>query len=105
MAVPWIQIIRWAPQIITLSRELLHRSQRTSQPDPATPPGEREDLARITALEENERVQAQLVERMAEQQAQLTRAVLALHARQRLLLVAIGVLVVAVIVLGWRAFS
>jgi len=105
MAVPWTQLIRWAPEIITISRELL---QKTRKPPPSTDlvrADDRADLhARIVALEENERRQAELVERMAEQQAELARAVLALHARERVLIGAIGVLAVLLAALGlWVA--
>jgi hypothetical protein len=94
MAVPWTQLIRWAPQIISLSRELLQRSQRVPKTTEVVPTEDRSvDLQRrIAALEENERSQAELVGQMAEQQAELARAVFALHRRERLLIVAIVVL-------------
>lgn len=104
MAVPWTQLIRYAPHIITLSRELLQRSQR--KPEPITPANLTRDddwsgafAKRIAALEENERRQAELVEQMAEQQAELTRAVLALHRRERLLIVGSGVAITVLFVL------
>jgi hypothetical protein len=103
MAVPWNQIIRWAPQIIVLSRELLKRAQRTP---PSPPPAHLDDRAdlqvRIAALEDNERAQAELVERMAEQQAELASAVLALHRRERLLMLGIGILAALVVWLIFR---
>lgn len=91
MAVPWTQLIRWAPQIIVLSRELLQRSRREPEPSPvANPTQTRADLElRIAVLEDNERRQAELVEQMAEQQAELTRAIVALHRRERILIVVI----------------
>jgi hypothetical protein len=102
MAVPWVQILRWAPQIIGLSSDLLQRSRRTP---PAAPPAhlhDRSDLEeRLVALEENERRQAELIERMAEQQALLSRAVLALHRRENVL---IGALVVLAALLAWQFF-
>jgi hypothetical protein len=101
MAVPWTQIIRWAPQIIVLSRELLQRVRRETDLAPAASmsTGEpRPDLARrIIALEENERRQAELVQKMAEQQAELARAVVTLHQRERWLIGACVVLLGLVI--------
>ncbi len=56
--------------------------------------------ARIAALEENERRQAELVERMAAQQARLSKAVTVLHRNQWIL---ISVVVVLVGVVVWLA--
>jgi hypothetical protein len=85
MAVPWTQIIQWAPQILSLSRELLQRARRTGPSekslvraqDPA------DQAARIAALEENERRQAELVDRMAAQLEQHSRALISLHRQLR----------------------
>jgi hypothetical protein len=101
MAVPWTQIIRWAPQIIGLSQELLKRSRGLPAATTTVRAGEDGDLAlRVASLEENERRQAELVERMAEQQAELARAVITLHRRQRWLIAACAVLVV-LLALAW----
>jgi hypothetical protein len=108
MAVPWTQLLRWAPQIIGVSRELLQRSKDLPQDAPKDAPVARtpETAAlarRIAALEENERRQAELVERMAEQQAELARALVTLHRRERWLigaLVVLGALVIAL--LAWQ---
>jgi hypothetical protein len=100
MPIPWKQLLTFTPQIIDLSRELLKRARGKpdhGQPVRAADPG---DLGqRVSALEENERRQAELVERMATQQAELSRAVLSLHRRQRWLIVAVVALAV---VLVWR---
>ena len=87
MPVPWIQIVQWVPSILEVSRELLNRSRRP----PATPDGDL--VARVAALEENERRQAELVNRMAEQTAQLTTAITALHRQAQWLMVGQGVAV------------
>ena len=72
MPVPWIQIVQWVPSILELSKELLNRSRRV----PSAPGGAPADpAARLAALEENERRQAELVSRMAQQTAQLSAAV------------------------------
>ena len=57
--------------------------------------------ARVTALEENERRQAELVEKMAAQQAELSKAVVSLHKRQRALIIAVVVLTLALIYVRW----
>lgn len=80
MPVPWIQIVQWVPSILEVSRELLKRTRRVpveSDADPAT---------RLAALEENERRQAELVNHMAEQTAQLTAAVTTLHRQMQWLM-------------------
>lgn len=87
MPVPWMHIVQLMPSIVDLSRELLKRTT-------AAPPSEPLE-ARIAALEENERRQAELVKTMADQLAQLTTAVTVLHARVRVLI--IGQIVAAVI--------
>ena len=93
MPVPWKQIITWAPQLITLSRELLGRVRATKASASLVSAAEPADVAaRVAALEENERRQAELVDRMAEQIAQLSGAVTALHRRQRWLIGAIVLL-------------
>jgi hypothetical protein len=99
MGVPWTQILRWAPEIITISRELLQRSRRAPQTTELVRAEDHTDLAaRVAALEENERRQAELVERMAEQQVGLARAVLELHRRERYL---IGAIVILGALLTW----
>ncbi|MGH8218212.1 MAG: hypothetical protein ACREUT_06565 [Steroidobacteraceae bacterium] len=91
MAVPWAQIVRLMPSILEVSHELLKRTR--ALPRPAAAPAEdrtggRPELeARIAALEENERRQAELVTRVADQLDQLTRAVTALHRQTMTLLV------------------
>ena len=89
MPLPWLQIVRLMPSILDVSRELLKRARRTpvepqdgsdNFPVVATPE------ARISALEENERRQAELVTSMADQLAQLTAAVTLLHRQVRWLL-------------------
>ena len=103
MPVPWGQIIQWAPQIISLSRELLQRARRGGSPDKPFTTGSPDELAsRVAALEDNERRQAELVDRMAAQQAQLSDAVLSLHRQLRVLIV---VVVVLAAVLVWRSFA
>lgn len=81
MPVPWLQIVQLVPSILDVSRELLRKS-RSLPPPPVNAPGGADDAAvRIARLEENEQRQAELINQMAEQIAQLTRAVTVLHKR------------------------
>jgi hypothetical protein len=102
MAILWKHLILLAPQIISLSRELLSRTRGKPKPSDLIRAADPEDLAqRVTALEDNERQQAELVERMALQQSELSQAVLTLHRRQRWLA---GGIVVLAIALLWQIF-
>jgi hypothetical protein len=109
MPVPWLQIVQLMPSILEVSRELLKRSRRSSAgelPLPSSGSGETAAdaalLARIRSLEENERRQAELVNSMAEQLAQLTSAVSSLHRYNRRLImgqsVAVLIAVIAMLV-------
>jgi len=90
----------FTPQIIDLSRELLKRARGKPEGSALVRAPDEADLTqRIAALEENERRQAELVERMATQQAQLARAVVSLHRRLRWLGAAVVVLAIALV---WR---
>lgn len=99
MAVPWLQIVQLVPSILDVSRELL---RKTKAPGPGVAPGPpqtTDDLAaRVAALVENERRQAELVSQMAEQIAALTKAVTVLHRRLVWLTVGLGVAVIVALV-------
>jgi len=82
------------PTILDVSRELLRRTRRAP---PELPEGSNSVVAggatlepRVAALEENERRQAELVTSMADQLAQLTTAVTALHTQTRRLQMGLG---------------
>lgn len=84
MPVPWMQIVRLMPSILDVSRELLKRTRRTPAVDPQSLVEAGTTLEeRVSALEENERRQAELVTTMAEQLSQLSAAVTALHSQAR----------------------
>jgi hypothetical protein len=101
MVVPWKQLLAFTPQILDLSRELLERARGTKPAAKLVRAENPADMAaRIAALEENERRQAELVERMATQQARLSKAVTVLHRNQWIL---ISVVVVLVGVVVWLA--
>lgn len=109
MPVPWAQIIRFMPSILDVSRELLKRTRRlpAGEEAPGTDviPSSAMLEARVVALEENERRQAELVNSMADQLAQLTGAVTTLHGQVRLLIVGqvvTAVLAVAALVVALR---
>jgi hypothetical protein len=102
MAILWKQLLIFAPQIIDVSRELLKRVRGNQRGVALAQPADPADLPqRIAALEENERRQAELVEQMARQQAELSEAVVVLHRRQRWL---IGGVVVLAAALLWKIF-
>lgn len=93
MPVPWTKLLVFTPQIIELSRELLKRARGTSKSVALVQAADPADLPqRVAALEENERRQAELVEQMARQQAELSQAVVVLHRRQKWLIAGIAVL-------------
>jgi hypothetical protein len=91
------------PSILDVSRELLKRTRKAPSTDaPLIGEDGREDRheARIRALEENERKQAELVTAMADQLSQLTLAASALHKVTRWLIVAqVVTTIVAVVAL------
>ena len=87
MPVPWVQIVQWVPSILEVSKELLNRSRRLPPASAGIPADPADPAARLAALEENERRQAELVSRMAEQTAQLTAAVTALHRQMQWLMI------------------
>lgn len=102
MAILWKHLLQFAPQIISVSRELLSRTRSKPKPGDLVRAADPEDLAqRISALEDNERRQAELVERMAVQLSELSQAVLALRQRQRWLA---GGIVLLALALGWQVF-
>src|SRR5688500_16760307 len=105
MPVPWLQIVQLVPSIVEVSRELLKRTKRLPEPEQASIPQTADELVqRVLSLEENERRQAELVNQMAQQMANLTRAVTALH-RQVMWLSGISAvaIVAAIIAMGLAA--
>lgn len=102
MALPWLQIVQLVPSIVDVSRELLRRSKGPApEPENGSPVANPNLTARIAALEENERRQAELVNQMAEQMAVLTRAVTTLHRQMMWLAAGLGVaLIVALVAVG-----
>lgn len=105
MAVPWLQIVQLVPSIVEVSRELLKRTKRMPEPQDMPVPENVDQLAqRVLTLEDNERRQAELVNQMAQQMSNLTRALTALH-RQVLWLggTAVVAIVVAIVAIGMAA--
>jgi hypothetical protein len=96
MPVPWNQIVQLMPSIIEVSRELLRRTKEPAGGAGVTgqslitrsPTAELEE--RVRQLEDNEQRQAVLSTRMADQLAQLTAAVTALHRQVRWVLIAVA---------------
>jgi len=89
MPVPWMQIVQLMPSILDVSRELLKRTRRAPPPAASAPTSPESAVldTRVAALEDNERRQAELVTNIAEQLAQLTVAVTALHRQARRLVI------------------
>jgi hypothetical protein len=73
MAIPWFQIVKLVPEIVSLSKQLLQQT-KTAQSTEAKPLEER-----VAALEVNERKQAELVASMAQQLAAVTDALTVLR--------------------------
>jgi predicted PurR-regulated permease PerM len=99
MAIPWFQIVKLVPEIVSLSKQLIQQT-RNAQSSGAKPLDER-----VAELEVNERNQAELVASMAQQLAAMTDALTALRKQVsgfRLfsiisLLVAIAAIIVALV--------
>lgn len=98
MALPWLQIVQLVPSILDVSRELLRKSRQAPSLPVIPAEGEDATTARISRLEENERRQAELISQMAEQLAQLTRAVTTLHKRAIWLTAGMGLAIVVAVV-------
>lgn len=100
MAIPWFQIARLVPEIVSVSRELLQQTRNSR-------PGTMKELdARVAALEQNERKQAELIAKMAHQLAAVSQAVTSLR-RESLILRVVAALsllaaIVALVVALWR---
>ena len=73
MAIPWFQIVKLVPEIVSLSKQLLQQT-RNAQSSGAKPLDER-----VAELEVNERNQAELVASMAQQLAAMADALTTLR--------------------------
>lgn len=73
MAIPWFQIVRLVPEIMSLSKQLLQQT-KTAQSS-----GTKSLEERVAELEVNEQKQAELVASMAQQMAAMTEALTALR--------------------------
>ncbi|AVP57299.1 hypothetical protein [Pulveribacter suum] len=110
--VPWGQVVGAAPQIVQGARKLMSRGEQQHQQQAPQPPvavrheGTAEQLAQLqqqlTQLQEEQRASAVLIRSLAEQNAQVVRAVDALRVRSRWLMGASALLGVATVgLLGW----
>jgi hypothetical protein len=99
MAIPWFQIVKLVPEIVSLSKQLLQQT-KTAASTGAKPLEER-----VAELEVNERNQAELVASMAQQLAAMTDALTALRKQVSVfrlisiisLLLAIAAIIVALV--------
>ena len=100
--VPWGKVIEATPQITKAARELLQNRRKSSPQVPIEPPQNPSDEARLLLqlqqqmqqLQEQQRASAQLIESLAEQNAQLVLAVSQLRLRSRWLALALLLVVV-----------
>jgi primosomal protein N'' len=97
MAIPWMQIVKWMPSIVQVSRELVGSIQR-SPPIDANNASQAELAQRIAQLEDNERRQAELINQMAEQLSQFSQVLLIMRQRQLWLAIAAGAATIVAIV-------
>ena len=100
MAVPWLQIVQLVPSIVDVSRELLKKNKRPPV-DPGAPQSTADLEARIGALEDNERRQAELVTQMAEQLSAMAKVIVEL--RSRIVWLTAGI-AIAIVVAGVALF-
>ncbi|MGH8195190.1 MAG: hypothetical protein ACREQ8_12425 [Woeseiaceae bacterium] len=101
--IPWTELVRRGPQLISATSELLDKRKSGAPPDVRTLPDEADEIElekRIRALEERHAEHARVFEQLAKQSRDLSVAVEVLAARLRLLTWAL----VAVIVLGVVGF-
>ena len=92
MGIPWTRLAQFVPVALGLARELLDRQA----PARAGAEKEKDVAARMAALEETQRRQAEAVHMLAEQTAALAEAAGELRRRMRTLLVlAVAAMVVA----------
>jgi hypothetical protein len=85
MAIPWFQIARLVPEIVSVSRELLQQTRNSG------PGGVKDLTARVAQLERNERKQAELIAKIAHQIAAMSETG-GLLRRELLILWAVAVL-------------
>jgi uncharacterized coiled-coil protein SlyX len=100
--IPWTELARRAPQIISASSELLNKRNAAAQA--RTPPDEADEIEmerRIRELEQRDAENARVLEQLAEQTRDLSEGLQVLAARLRLLTwVAAAVAVLALVSLG-----
>lgn len=106
--VPWGQVIEATPQIAQAARKLINSTGKAQAAPPQTPhrDGTAEQLAalqgRLALLEEDQHASAALIQSLAEQNAQLVRAVDGLRRRSvQLLLACCGLGVCTLALLAW----
>jgi hypothetical protein len=96
-SIPWVELVRRAPQIISASSDLLEKRNAGVRPADRIPPDEADERAlarRIATLEARDAEHAQVFEKLAEQSRDLSVGLQVLAARLRLLafIVAAGIL-------------
>src|SRR5262249_18742152 len=102
--VPWATILANAPGIVDGAKKLA--SAMRSKPAPTDtrpdPPAGQDPVARLVALEEQQRAAAELLRALADQNAEMVQALAALRERARIhLRIAVGALIAALAALMW----
>jgi hypothetical protein len=105
--IPWVELVRRAPDILDGSRRLLDKSRKLEHhaPSSSAQAAELQLRDRVATLEAREVEQAKVVEQMAEQLQGLTVSVKVLAARNKLLIYIVVVLAVAVLVMTASVLS
>jgi hypothetical protein len=86
--IPWTELARRAPQIISASSELLNKRSAAARQEFRHPPDEEDEkemAQRIRALEQRDAENARVVEQLAEQTRDLSEGLQVVAARLRLL--------------------
>jgi hypothetical protein len=100
--IPWTELVRRGPQIISATSDLLDKRKANPRPDSRIPPDEADEVElekRIRELEQRDAEHARVFEQLAKQSRDLGVAVEVLAARLRLLTWA----VIAAVVVGAAA--
>ena len=91
--IPWTELARRAPQIISASSDLLERRKAAARGEMRTPPDEADEIElerRIRSLEHRDVENVKAIEQLAEDMRELSEGVQVLAARLRLLAVVVA---------------
>lgn len=101
--IPWTELARRAPQIISASSELLDKRKAAARAGIRTPPDEADEIElekRIRSLEHRDVENVKAIEQLAEDMRELSEGVQVLAARLRLLALVVATAIVFGILAG-----